>query len=105
MTVDIAARLTEVMPGLRRDLDDLARIQSVAGDPPHAARLKHLRDDVHMSQSALSRLISRLETDGLVERRSCSDDRRGIYACITEAGLKRLEEALPTQQEVLEKTL
>ena len=33
MTVDISARLAEVMPGIRRDLEDLVRIQSVSADP------------------------------------------------------------------------
>ena len=33
MTVDITARLAEVMPGIRRDLEDLVRIQSVSADP------------------------------------------------------------------------
>ena len=58
-----------------------------------------------MSQSALSRLVSRLTDEGLVERRTCSFDRRGIYACITDAGRQRLAEALPTQAEVLGRTL
>src|SRR6476469_2377790 len=40
MTVDIAARLTEVMPGLRRDLEDLVRIQSVSADPARAAEVE-----------------------------------------------------------------
>ena len=36
MSVDIAARLAEVMPGIRRDLEDLVRIQSVSADPARA---------------------------------------------------------------------
>jgi acetylornithine deacetylase/succinyl-diaminopimelate desuccinylase-like protein len=33
MTVDLHARLTELLPGLRADLEDLVRIQSVSADP------------------------------------------------------------------------
>ncbi|MBS2936344.1 dipeptidase [Nocardioides sp. J2M5] len=40
MTVDIPARLAEVMPGLRRDLEDLVRIQSVSADPARAAEVE-----------------------------------------------------------------
>lgn len=40
MTVDIAARLTEVMPGIRRDLEDLVRIQSVSADPARAGEVE-----------------------------------------------------------------
>ena len=40
MTVDIAARLAEVMPGIRRDLEDLVRIQSVSADPARAGEVE-----------------------------------------------------------------
>jgi DNA-binding MarR family transcriptional regulator len=60
---------------------------------------------VHLSQSALSRLIGRLEQHGLVQRSLCDLDRRGIYVCLTEAGRRRHAEALPTQRAVLAETL
>jgi hypothetical protein len=40
MSVDITARLAEVMPGIRRDLEDLVRIQSVSADPARAAEVE-----------------------------------------------------------------
>jgi acetylornithine deacetylase/succinyl-diaminopimelate desuccinylase-like protein len=40
MTVDISARLAEVLPGLRRDLEDLVRIQSVSADPARAGEVE-----------------------------------------------------------------
>src|SRR5687768_7171036 len=40
MTVDISARLAEVMPGIRRDLEDLVRIQSVSADPARAREVE-----------------------------------------------------------------
>ena len=40
MTVDISARLAEVMPGIRRDLEDLVRIQSVSADPARAGEVE-----------------------------------------------------------------
>lgn len=68
-------------------------------------RIQELADEVHLSQSALSRLVSRLEGEGLVERSACVVDRRGIYACLTPAGLQRVLEARPTQDEILERHL
>ena len=68
-------------------------------------RIQELADEVHLSQSALSRLVSRLEAEGLVARSACVVDRRGIYACLTAAGRQRVEEARPTQDEVLERHL
>jgi DNA-binding MarR family transcriptional regulator len=69
------------------------------------SRMQELADSVHLSQSALSRLIGRLESDGLVSRAICSNDRRGIFACLTEEGRARHEAALPTQRSVLEEQL
>ena len=40
MSVDITARLAEVMPGVRRDLEDLVRIQSVSADPARAGEVE-----------------------------------------------------------------
>jgi DNA-binding MarR family transcriptional regulator len=64
-------------------------------------RMHELGDVVHLSQSALSRLVTRLEKDGLVERCACADDRRSVVLIVTRAGAKRLEEARPTQRAIL----
>ena len=68
-------------------------------------RIQELADSVALSQSALSRLVARLEKEELVERCMCEFDRRGIYANLTAAGRERYEQALPTQREVLARTL
>ena len=64
-------------------------------------RSQELAESVHLSQSALSRLIDRLEKDGLVERCLCGEDRRGIYVTLTEAGRERHAEAAPTHRDVI----
>ena len=71
----------------------------------HKFRAQELADAVHLSQSALSRLIDRLEKNGLVERCLCGDDRRGIFVVLTPAGLQRHAEAAPVHREVLARTL
>ena len=63
--------------------------------------MQELADSVHLSQSALSRLIGRLESEGLVSRTICQQDRRGIFACITDEGRARYEAAKPAQRRVL----
>jgi DNA-binding MarR family transcriptional regulator len=68
-------------------------------------RMQELAGAVHLSQSALSRVVARLETDGLVHRGMCPEDRRGIMACLTAAGRERYEAARPTHREVLAETL
>jgi DNA-binding MarR family transcriptional regulator len=68
-------------------------------------RMQELAAAVHLSQSALSRVVGRLEADGLVTRGLCQEDRRGIYACLTDSGRTRYEAARPTHRSVLAETL
>ncbi|MGI8558306.1 MAG: MarR family winged helix-turn-helix transcriptional regulator [Solirubrobacteraceae bacterium] len=59
-------------------------------------RMCDLAESVLLSRSGLTRLIDRLERDGLVERRSCEDDARGAYAVLTTAGRAKLGAARET---------
>jgi DNA-binding MarR family transcriptional regulator len=72
-----------------------------AGDGCGSVRMQELAHEVHLSQSALSRLISRLERDGLVGRAACTQDRRSVFVSITDAGRDRFLAARPTQRAVL----
>lgn len=66
-------------------------------------RMQDLAGDIYLSQSALSRAVARLEREGLVQRSICTEDRRGVFVCLTPAGKARYEEALPTHREVLQR--
>ena len=59
-------------------------------------RMHDVASSVRLSRSGLTRLIDRLERDGLVSRVSCSDDARGAFACITDEGRAKLEQARGT---------
>ena len=80
-------------------------LDRLSESPEDKFRAQELADAVHLSQSALSRLIDRLEKNGLVERCLCGEDRRGIYVILTEAGLRRHGEAAPVHREVLARIL
>ncbi|MBO0768731.1 MAG: MarR family transcriptional regulator [Solirubrobacterales bacterium] len=71
----------------------------------HAAdcqvRMHDLADQVHLTQSALSRLITRLEKAGLVERAMCEEDRRSVWTAITPAGERCYLAARPTHRAIL----
>ncbi|MFI8291495.1 MarR family transcriptional regulator [Streptomyces sp. ms191] len=84
-------------------LDVLAERVPADGEP--ACRVQELAGRVHLSQSALSRLIARLEKDGLVVRAMCPEDRRGVRVRLTDAGRERHAEVLPIQREVLTRML
>ena len=109
----LAASHAAVSAALERELgerhglgvNEFEVLERLAENEEHKFRVQELAEDVHLSQSALSRLIGRLEQHGLVQRSLCDLDRRGIYVCLTEAGRRRHAEALPTQRAVLAATL
>ncbi|MEU2424349.1 MarR family transcriptional regulator [Streptomyces sp. NPDC007851] len=83
-------------------LDLLATETPADGDQ---CRVQNLVGRVHLSQSALSRLIGRLEKDGLVERSVCVEDRRGVWVALTAKGRALHAEVQPLQRAVLQRTL
>ncbi|MFE4535564.1 MarR family winged helix-turn-helix transcriptional regulator [Streptomyces scopuliridis] len=68
-------------------------------------QMKQVADAVVLSQSATTRLVSRLEDRGLLARYLCPTDRRGIYTNVSEAGLRLLTEARPTNDAALREAL
>ena len=86
-------------------VSDFEVLERLAESEEHKFRAQDLAEAVHLSQSALSRLVDRLARHGLVERCGCSGDRRGIYVVLTEAGEQRHAEAAPTHRGVLARTL
>ena len=110
---ELADRHARVTCALERELQDehglgvseFEVLERLAIGDKEQRRMQDLAESVYLSQSALSRLIGRLETDGLVTRAICSEDRRGIFACLTPEGRARYEAARPTQRRVLAESL
>ncbi|WP_030660962.1 MarR family winged helix-turn-helix transcriptional regulator [Streptomyces cellulosae] len=84
-------------------LDVLSEGRSADGTCSY--RVQEISERVHLSQSALSRLIARLEKDGLVERGMCAEDRRGVRVALTAKGRTLHGDVLPVQRAVLTRTL
>jgi DNA-binding MarR family transcriptional regulator len=104
------ARVREAMEhALQREhrlsLSEYEVLRRLAESPEGHRRIQELAEEIHLSQSALSRLVQRLEDDGYVCRNICDHDRRGVFACVTDAGRKAQAEAHPTQVSVLAETL
>src|SRR5436305_13892116 len=55
-------------------------LERLANEGDCAVRVHQVAEDVHLSQSALSRVIDRLEKQDLLKRGICDNDRRAIYA-------------------------
>ena len=64
-------------------------------------RMRDLAEHAQLSRSGLTRLVDRLEREELLVRCSCEHDARGSYACLTERGRERLEDARVTQLAVV----
>ncbi|MFG2228209.1 MarR family winged helix-turn-helix transcriptional regulator [Streptomyces sp. NPDC048644] len=68
-------------------------------------QMRQVADSVVLSQSATTRLVTRLEDRGLLSRYLCPTDRRGIYTDVSDDGLRLLEEARPTHNTALREAL
>lgn len=68
-------------------------------------QMKQVADAVVLSQSATTRLVTRLEDRGLLSRYLCPTDRRGIYTDVSESGTALLAEARPTNDAALREAL
>lgn len=74
----------------------------LARSPGRQLRMTDLAAQTSLSTSGVTRVVDRLERDGLVTRRACATDRRISYAVITAAGLSRLEEVLPGHLDLID---
>ncbi|MER5601894.1 MarR family transcriptional regulator [Streptomyces sp. NPDC002265] len=83
-------------------LDVLSRQHNGSGGH---LQMKQVADAVVLSQSATTRLVTRLEDRGLLKRYLCPTDRRGIYTDVTEGGLELLAQARPTNDAALREAL
>lgn len=59
-------------------------------------RMSELAEAVHQSRSRLTHTIARMEKRNLVQRVMCPEDRRGVWAELTDAGFELLKSAAPS---------
>ena len=67
----------------------------LARSPGRRLRMTDLAGQTSLSTSGVTRVVDRMDRDGLVRREACASDRRSSYAVITDDGIARLEEAVP----------
>lgn len=63
--------------------------------PGRRMRMTVLADRVLLSRSGLTRLVDRMEREGMIRRESCPQDLRGTNAVLTDEGYSRLVAAAP----------
>jgi DNA-binding MarR family transcriptional regulator len=96
--VDGSIRLNEIMDrdlkskhGL--SLSEYEILVRLSEAPERRLRMAELAENVSQSRSRLSHTCSRLESQGLVMRDNCPNDKRGVYAHLTPEGFATLERA------------
>lgn len=67
----------------------------LAEAPGRRLRMAELADRVLLSRSGLTRLVDRLQGEGLVRRTPSPDDARGTFTVLTAEGLARLRTVAP----------
>lgn len=97
---ELEARLQE---NYQMSLKEFYLLLFLSQAPEKKLKLQQLESMVGLSQSAVSRLVSRFEAKGCgaLERKSCDNDRRSIYTSLTAIGQAKVDRAKVTVNEVL----
>jgi MarR family 2-MHQ and catechol resistance regulon transcriptional repressor len=70
--------------------------------PEGRLRMTDLAAQTQLTTSGITRVVDRLERDGLVCRQACATDRRSSYTVINETGRSRVAEILPGHVALIE---
>jgi DNA-binding MarR family transcriptional regulator len=86
----------ELLAGHELPLTSYEVLINLQAAPGRRRRMAELADGVLLSRSGMTRLVDRLEREGLIERDPCTDDGRGTYAVLTDKGDALLQRARRT---------
>lgn len=86
-------------------LSEYRALEVLARSPNSELRMQELASYLRLNQSSVSRLVERLERDGLTIRDLCQRDKRGVYTVITKEGHARLKRAQPDYEHALDSGL
>src|SRR5438445_4262577 len=86
----------DLLAGQGMSLSEYTALMHLSEAPGRSLRMSDLATACALSLSGMSRIVSRLQAQGLVERERASCDGHGLNAVLTGAGLGRLRRAWPT---------
>ncbi|MEU8221344.1 MarR family transcriptional regulator [Kribbella sp. NPDC048915] len=104
-TARLMAKLDDDLRQFGLGLNDYEILVRLSEAPDRRLRMADLADRLHQSRSRLTHTVGRLENAELVRRTSCTSDKRGVWAELTEAGLALLEQAAPYHVEGVRENL
>ncbi|MFC3747147.1 MarR family winged helix-turn-helix transcriptional regulator [Paenibacillus sp. GCM10012306] len=104
MQMNVANKLeAKLLEKHNYSLNDFYMLMFLSQAPEKKLRLQQLESMIGLSQSAVSRLVSRFEARscGALERIICDEDRRSSYTALTDIGQSKIDSAMATFNEVL----
>ena len=93
LLVQVLDRQLEADAGI--SFTDYELLVKLSEAPDHRLRMRDLADAALSTRSGMTRAVTRLERAGWVRRVECAEDRRGMYAALTPAGLAKLAATAP----------
>jgi DNA-binding MarR family transcriptional regulator len=90
ITRELSSRLEALHELTLSDFDVLVQLYFA---PDRRMRRIDIARSVLLTASGITRLLDGLESGGLVTKERCESDARVTYAVLTEAGVKKIEEA------------
>lgn len=99
----LSAALTPQLAEQGLSLTEFEVLLRLARSPGRQLRMSDLSAQTSLSTSGITRVVDRLERDGLVVRQACPTDRRGLLAVLTNAGGEKLEGTLGGHLELIDR--
>ena len=94
-TARLMAKLDDDLRRFGIGINDYEILVRLSESPDRRLRMADLADRLHQSRSRLTHTVGRLEAADLVRRTSCTSDKRGVWAELTDAGFQVLAKAAP----------
>lgn len=91
----LTARMQPVFAAAGLSEIDFETLIRLGRSPRQQLRMTDLAAQTGLSTSGVTRVVDRLEREGLVARQACATDRRASYATLTDAGREKLGSVLP----------
>jgi DNA-binding MarR family transcriptional regulator len=80
-------------------------LMRLSGAPERKIRMSELAEQVVSTRSGLTYQVTQLEKSGLVSRRTCPGDDRGVMAHLTDEGEALLDKLVPVQEAIVQECL
>lgn len=94
-TALLNAQLDERLRAFGLTLPEYEILVQLSETEDRKMRMSDLANQVQQSRSRLTHTIQRMERSGLVQRVNCPDDRRGVFAELTDNGFDAIHAAAP----------